>query len=625
MWGGKLHLYKTINPLVKICLELFVVNRFQRRHLKGKFCQSFLKNIVKRIDAEPVVFEGASEYKIWQYWGQGLENAPDLVRACMASVDKFRGDIERVILTEKNIKDYVEIPEYIYDLKSKGIISAAHFSDILRTFLLYKYGGCWIDATVLMTAPIPDEIKNADFFVLRNKKEEDADCLNNTNYFISSNGRSVILAKMKRFLETYWKEYGFVLNYFFYAHAMTLFSDSCEENKKEWAEMPYVPYLTVQQMERELLNKYSKNEFEKLVSNSPIHKLSYKWKVLAKHKQLKLADTIYQHIIDTYVKPEDYRGAGLKFKVTLLQKLKSFVKYYFSLTDIDDHYILKVFGAKICLKHKIKLVAPKITQSGVREEKRLRRLIVSLTTFPGRINTVWQTISTLLNQTVKPDEVVLWLASEQFPEKNLPENLTDLENFGLTIKWYEEDIRSFKKLVPSLKEYPDSIIVTADDDIFYPENYLESLYNQYLKYPQYIHANRAFRIDDKDEKFVMKARKYDYNETYFPSYRNEFMTGYGSLFPPHVLDNEVLNSKKFMELMPTNDDVWFWGMAVKNNTKVCVNPEGYGLKLMIDRTVQDSALWKLNMDNTTVGTGGSAGVNIIADNYSEVKNNLRSC
>ena len=77
--------------------------------------------------------------------------------------------------------------------------------------------------------------------------------------------------------------------------------------------------------------------------------------------------------------------------------------------------------------------------------------------------------------------------------------------------------------------------------------------------------------------------------------------------------------------MPTNDDVWFWGMAVKNNTKVCVNPEGYGLKLMIDRTVQDSALWKLNMDNTTVGTGGSAGVNIIADNYSEVKNNLRSC
>ena len=123
----------------------------------------------------------------------------------------------------------------------------------------------------------------------------------------------------------------------------------------------------------------------------------------------------------------------------------------------------------------------------------------------------------------------------------------------------------------------------------------------------------------------MKARKYDYNETYFPSYRNEFMTGYGSLFPPNVLDNEVLNSKRFMELMPTNDDVWFWGMAVKNNTKVCVNPEGYGLKLMIDRTVQDSALWKLNMDNTTVGTGGSAGVNIIADNYIEVKNNLRSC
>ena len=108
--------YKSINPIVKIFLELFVFNRFQRRRLKGKFCQNFLKDLVKRVEASSVEVGTEKEYKIWQYWGQGVENAPDLVRACMASVEKYRGNIERVVLDENTIKDYVEIPDYIFDL-----------------------------------------------------------------------------------------------------------------------------------------------------------------------------------------------------------------------------------------------------------------------------------------------------------------------------------------------------------------------------------------------------------------------------------------------------------------------------------------------------------------------------
>ena len=100
------------------------------------------------------------------------------------------------------------------------------------------------------------------------------------------------------------------------------------------------------------------------------------------------------------------------------------------------------------------------------------------------------------------------------------------------------------------------------------------------------------------------------------------MTGYGTLFPPHSLDEEVSDSKKFMLLMPTNDDVWFWGMAVKKGSKICVNPNGYKLKLIIDRTIQGDALWKLNMNNTTVGTNGSDGVNILAEMYEEIKSAL---
>lgn len=616
---------KLENTLFKTAIEFFVFNRGKRRRLKGQFCQNFLMKYVKKVESEPLSLSSDSDktYRIWQYWNSGAENAPDLVKACLASVDKYRGNIERVILNDDNIKDYVTIPDYIYKLKQKGIISNTHFSDILRTYLLYEHGGCWIDATVLLTDYLPDYITQSELFVFTNEQKNDPDNLSMTSYFISSQGNSAVIAKAKRVLELYWEENNFLLNYFLFLHAVTLLMQSSDENKKECDKMYKFSYIDVQRMEKELLNKFSEERFEELKKISSIHKLSYKWKVIAKKKEIKLADTIYEYIIENFGFPKEYKGIGTPKKPSLLSNLKSSFLYYFSFTNIDDHYILKLFGAKVCIKHKVTPCNLTIHSYGVTKQKRQREVIVSLTTHPARINSVHQTISTLLNQTVKPDRVILWLATPQFVNKSLPESLTALENYGLRIHWYEEDIKSYKKLIPSLKIFPESIIITADDDIFYPANFVESLYNQYLKYPHFIHSNRAFVIHSKNKQFLIKARNYNYNNSYTPAFTNEFMTGYGVLFPPHSLAEEVVNSRKFMQLLPTNDDVWFWGMAVKNGTKICVNHEGYNLNLLIDRNVQDSALWKLNMNNTNVGIGANVGINIMAANYNEIKNNLQ--
>ena len=308
-------------------------------------------------------------------------------------------------------------------------------------------------------------------------------------------------------------------------------------------------------------------------------------------------------------------------KVSFLQNFKSSLSSFFSIQDIDDHYVIRLFGIKFCKKHKIEVDIKEVNQLGVTTEKRNPKVIISLTTFPARINTVYKTISTLLQQSVKPDEVVLWLADSQFPNHELPENLVRLQQFGLSIKWCE-DIKSFKKLIPSLREFPNDIIITADDDIFYPENFVESLYEQYLKHPQFIHANRAFLIKRFWNKYSMNARSYVYDNTYLPAFHNEFMTGYGTLFPPNSLDEGVFDSDTFMSIIPTNDDIWFWGHAVKKGTKINVNPNGYDLKLLFDRTVQDCALWKLNMDNTQVGTSGIGGVNKMCNYNPIIQNNL---
>lgn len=306
-------MYKSINSVVKLGLELFVFDRNIRRGLKGDFCKLFLKKYITETESEPVIFSANPDkkYRIWQYWDKGIENAPDIVKACMNSVDKYRGDIERVIITEDTVKDYVSIPDYIYELRKEGIITPTHFSDILRTYLLYEHGGCWIDATVLMTAPFPEYIRQSELFVLKNIKEEDPDRLNMASYFLSSKGHSVIIAKSKNFLEKYWKENRFMINYFLFLHGFTMLTESSQENVKEWGDITYVPYLTVQKMQGELLGEYDEEKFEKLKSETALHKLSYKWRVLTKKKNFDVAGTLYQHIIDEYVAPEHQMGVRL--------------------------------------------------------------------------------------------------------------------------------------------------------------------------------------------------------------------------------------------------------------------------------------------------------------------------
>lgn len=196
-------------------------------------------------------------------------------------------------------------------------------------------------------------------------------------------------------------------------------------------------------------------------------------------------------------------------------------------------------------------------------------IIVSLTSFPARIGTVNQTIESLLNQTFKADKVILWLAPEQFPNKeaDLPKQLLDLREKGLTIDWYH-DIRSYKKLIPTLKKYPDAVIVTADDDLIYSQDWLKKLWDSYQKNPADIHCHRVTKFMYSGERFITKAGGWDY----YPhaSFLNKLGSGSGTLFPPHCFTKDVLNENLIERLAPTNDDQWFWLQAAMNNIKVRV-------------------------------------------------------
>ena len=310
--------WQIINSILKINLEIFVFNRRVRRILKGDFAKFYLRKYIVWAVKQPDEQNQINEpYRIWQYWEQGLENAPEIVKACLDSVEKYNPGIERIIISPQNIREYVDIPEYIYKLKEKGVIKLAHFSDILRTYLLLQHGGCWIDATVLMTAPLPDYIKTADLFVFQSDEKADLDGLNMASYFISSGSRNIgigvnegvngehpatepkncnrILQDVKNTLEKYWKENNFLVNYFTFLHAFTMVT---KYNKDIWSKVPFFSFIPVQQMQAELVKPYSKERFEQLKSMTPIHKLTYKPKVMTKEKNVNLEGTLYEAIIE---------------------------------------------------------------------------------------------------------------------------------------------------------------------------------------------------------------------------------------------------------------------------------------------------------------------------------------
>ena len=89
--------------------------------------------------------------KIWICWFQGIDNAPDLVKSCLKSVKRYFPDKEIILIDETNFLEYVNIPDYIIKKWKKGLISYAHFSDILRLEVLIAHGGLWLDSTVYVS------------------------------------------------------------------------------------------------------------------------------------------------------------------------------------------------------------------------------------------------------------------------------------------------------------------------------------------------------------------------------------------------------------------------------------------------------------------------------------------
>ena len=241
---------------------------------------------------------------IWQCWFQGLENRPEIVKECMDSVREYAPDGYRIVyITEANYNEYICLPKEIKAARKKGIISNAHFSDIIRIYLLAAYGGIWIDATCMMTSYIPNDILEAPFFCYRSNGEFAYTFIQSC--FMKSLPGYPLVNKIYSFLVYYWKHNDFLMHYFL-LHLMfkaVLYSDNdlydefMKENKdRDDAPMHYMFYALKRGAEysEHLKNKASKYSF--------IHKLTYKDKNMFNNKRPSVS-----LLVSTYNWPEALR------------------------------------------------------------------------------------------------------------------------------------------------------------------------------------------------------------------------------------------------------------------------------------------------------------------------------
>ena len=143
----------------------------QHRHV-ANLCE----NLIREYRRHPVSFSFTPKQQfetdkiIWQYWAQGYDEVPKVVEECLESVDRFAGEYKIVRLTDDTLSDYLDLPESLREKRSR--MTTAHFSDLLRLMLLKTYGGIWMDATVMLTGPIPKKYADSELFLFQRDPSE---------------------------------------------------------------------------------------------------------------------------------------------------------------------------------------------------------------------------------------------------------------------------------------------------------------------------------------------------------------------------------------------------------------------------------------------------------------------
>lgn len=259
-----------------------------------------------------------------------------------------------------------------------------------------------------------------------------------------------------------------------------------------------------------------------------------------------------------------------------------------------------IIGVLIKIACYVGLIRPHYVIGNVHNTKSTdRKVIISLTSYGRRVGSVLQyTLMSLFRQTIKPDLIILWLDYDNWNINNIPASIKRFQDLGLQIRFCE-DIRSYKKLIPTLDNYPDDLIITCDDDIFYKSTMVEHLLTEYKKDPTKIYAHRGHRITYNSHGDLNPYHMWEMEITSGYGYDILPTCGAGCLYSKDLLFRDICNKELFTMLSPRADDLWFYFMAYLQNTPIYIIPNKGFTYIEIDffyqRFHKNSSLFSTNV------------------------------
>lgn len=246
------------------------------------------------------------------------------------------------------------------------------------------------------------------------------------------------------------------------------------------------------------------------------------------------------------------------------------------------------------------IVKEELPETPLNMEEREEKVIVSLTSYPARISYVHLAIKSLMLQTYKPDRIILWLAEEQFPTKELPKALTDLCAYGLEIIWMHDIYGHKKYFYPVLNQQDNEVVITYDDDIIYSKKSIKRLMKTHRQFPDCLVCERGQTIDFSQIDNPGRWKTHSSQGVKTPTYSMNPSPGGGCLIPKGAFHKDAVNEEKIRRLAYKNDDLWYMFMCAEQGTKMVKTRKNHRTFTVIEGSQTE----QMAMEN--VGNNGNA-------------------
>ena len=257
------------------------------------YIADFLNGKIEKFVAVPKKPELVGKKVLWQFWHQEInETTPKIVTQCLNSVKKNSAGYEIIMLTNKNVNDYIELPDFVWEKLGKDRFNFAKLANLVRLYLLSAYGGVWLDATIYLTRPIEESLLQKDFFVFQRSKTPPPDAnvyikfdplyfswhpkfqVRMLNSFMIAKPDNKIVNDLLSILLEYWKKEAKAHNYFFF---QICFNRMIQNDEWKNLNCEISGDTCCHKLQTVALDKFDRRIYDEIAAKSNIHKLTYRF------------------------------------------------------------------------------------------------------------------------------------------------------------------------------------------------------------------------------------------------------------------------------------------------------------------------------------------------------------